>query len=237
MDTFIAENLAWIQAEISRAANSAQRNSEDVRIIAVTKTAESDILPLLIQAGIRDAAENRWQVAREKFQHGAAADLQWHFIGSLQTNKVKYVVPHFSWIHSVDRMELASAISHEAVKRNRHVSLLLQVNIAEEAQKHGLRVDEVLSVAEQVVTLPNVMLRGLMTMAPLCENPDDTRPVFRALRDLQRDLQMKMSLEDFDQLSMGMSQDFRIAVEEGSTMVRIGRRLVQPFSEQAEGGH
>jgi PLP dependent protein len=234
MKNFITDNVERIQETIASACHRAGREQDAVRIIAVTKSVDAEVLLLLADAGIRHAAENRWQVAREKFAHPAAVQFEWHFIGSLQTNKVKYIVPHFTWVHSVDRVKLAEAISQEAIKRDKQLNLLLQVNVAEEPQKHGFHIDEVDAAVRTIQALPNVRLRGLMTMAPLLSNAEEARPVFRRLHGLLEEVRNNQSLPDFEELSMGMSDDYKVAVEEGATMVRIGRQLVQ--LQGTEGG-
>lgn len=224
----IARNVASVRAEIGAALKKAGREADAVRLIAVTKTATADVLPELLKNGVGDAAENRWQVARDKFEHPSASAFDWHFIGPLQTNKLKYVLPRFSWIHAVDRLELAQAISDEAGRRNCSPQLLLQVNVAREPQKHGFAPEEALAAAKVIAQMPNLSLRGLMTMAPLAADSEETRPVFRGLYQLWQEIQRALGIASFDQLSMGMSNDFGVAVEEGATMVRIGRSLVSP---------
>nr|WP_284200240.1 YggS family pyridoxal phosphate-dependent enzyme [Alicyclobacillus sacchari] len=173
-------------------------------------------------ACVRDAAENRWQAAREKLEHQASALLTWHFIGTLQTNKVKYIAPRFDWIHSVDRLELAVALAQAAERAGRTLNVLMQVNVAQESQKHGFAPEICLEAARAIAGMPSLALRGLMTMAPQVDDPELARPVFRALRELRDDVRARLSLAAFDELSMGMSQDYPIAIEEGATMVRIG---------------
>lgn len=231
MSDFIHDNVNRIRKQISDSIAASARSADAVRIIAVTKTVAASALPSLLDSGMIDAAENRWQVAREKFEHPCAKEFTWHFIGSLQTNKLKYVVPQFDWVHSVDRLSLAQAISEEAGKRARHINLLVQVNMSEEPQKHGVTPKEALPLLKEIAVLPHVTVRGLMTMAQKADNVQATRPVFRGLGDLFESCKNELSLESFEELSMGMSDDFMIAVEEGSTMVRIGRRLVQDVHE------
>ncbi|AEJ43164.1 YggS family pyridoxal phosphate-dependent enzyme [Alicyclobacillus acidocaldarius] len=225
---FVRQRVEDVRARVEDACRRAGRDPAGVRIVAVTKTASPDVLPALHDAGIRDAAENRWQIARDKLAHPAASRFEWHFIGTLQTNKVKYVVPRFAWIHSLDRPELAHALSQEAVRRGVGVNVLVQVNISGESQKHGVAPEEAEHLVRLAHELPGLAVRGLMTMAPIAECPEDVRDVFAGLRDLLHELRTRLSLEALDQLSMGMSDDFEVAVEEGATMIRIGRRLVNP---------
>ncbi|WP_206918031.1 YggS family pyridoxal phosphate-dependent enzyme [Alicyclobacillus suci] len=225
-DSYILKNVEQVRTQVQRALSRRSRPADAVRIIAVTKSATSDVLPLLANAGIFDAAENRWQVARDKFEHPAAKRFEWHFIGSLQTNKVKYIVPRFNWVHSVDRLELARALSQEAVKQSRMLNVLLQVNIAREPQKHGFFAEDVKAVAGAVVALPNLVLRGFMAMAPKVNDMEETRPVFRAMDELLAKTRQTLGLPQLTELSMGMSEDYPVAVEEGATMIRVGRYLV-----------
>ncbi|WP_367306137.1 YggS family pyridoxal phosphate-dependent enzyme [Alicyclobacillus acidocaldarius] len=225
---FVRQRVEEVRARVEAACRRSGRDPAGVRIVAVTKTASPDVLPALHAAGIRDAAENRWQMARDKLAHPAASSFDWHFIGTLQTNKVKYVVPRFAWVHSLDRPELAHALSEEAVRRGVVVNVLVQVNISGEAQKHGVAPEDAEALVRLAYELPGLAVRGLMTMAPIAERPEDVRHVFAGLRALMHELRSRLSLEALDQLSMGMSDDFEVAVEEGATMIRIGRRLVNP---------
>lgn len=225
---FVNDRVEEVRARVAAACQRVGRHPADVRIVAVTKTASADVLPALHAAGIRDAGENRWQIARDKLQHPAATSFVWHFIGTIQTNKVKYVVPRFAWVHSLDRPELAHALSEEAARRGLVVNVLVQVNVSGEAQKHGVPPEEAEHLVRLARELPGLSVRGLMTMAPVAERAEDVRYVFAGLRALMHDLRSRLSLEAFDQLSMGMSDDFDVAVEEGATIIRIGRRLVNP---------
>ncbi|WP_304458361.1 YggS family pyridoxal phosphate-dependent enzyme [Alicyclobacillus sendaiensis] len=225
---FVPQRVEEIRARVARACARSGRDPAAVRLVAVIKTATPDVLPALLAAGIRDVAENRWQMARDKLAHPAAPSFEWHFIGTLQTNKVKYVVPRFAWVHSLDRPELARALSEEAVRRGALVNVLVQVNISGETQKHGVAPEEAEDLVRLARDLPGLAVRGLMTMAPMVDEPEDVRYVFTGLRALRDDLKSRLGLEAFDELSMGMSDDFEVAVEEGATMIRIGRRLVNP---------
>lgn len=232
---YIADRVRRVRENVNQALVRSGRDGAAVDVIAVTKSAPPEVLPALFEAGITDAAENRWQVARDKLAHPAAERFKWHFIGSLQTNKVKYIVPRFDWIHSVDRLELAEALSREAAKTGRTLNILLQVNIAREPQKQGFHQEDVRRVVELVAQLPHLELRGLMTMAPKVAHSEESRPIFRALDELSRQVREDMQLPAFDQLSMGMSDDYPVAVEEGATMIRVGRQLVGP-ADLTQGG-
>lgn len=236
MQANIQANVQEVYQDIRAAALRTGRDPQAVKLIAVTKYHSGEILRKLSAAGIVHAGENRWQVAREKFLHTEAGDFTWHFIGPLQTNKVKYIVPRFDWVHSVDRLEVAQALDVQAEKLGRTVNILLQVNVANEPQKHGFQVEQLKPVILDVLQLHHVKLRGLMTMAPRVHHPEETRPVFRALQTLLLELQNQFGDASFNQLSMGMSEDYRVAVEEGATMVRIGRKLTMAKGESLGGG-
>lgn len=202
------------------------RKREDVKIIAVTKYVSADAAAAVVQAGIRHIGENRWPDARDKCDllQGQAV---FHYIGSLQTNKAKHVVARFNYIHSLDRLSLAEAIDKSAQKLGRQVPCFVQVNVSGEASKHGLDPDAVHDFIRSLRDFPGIAPIGLMTMAPLNEDAEQTRPVFRALRLLRDDINAQ-SLTDrpLTELSMGMSGDFEVAVEEGATWVRLGTVLV-----------
>lgn len=220
-------NLKEVELEITEACAKSNRKREDVLLIGVTKTVTPLAIEPLLQAGLNHFAENRWQVAREKFSAPGATDATWHFIGSLQQNKVKYIVPRFSWIHSVDSLELGQAISDHAVRNGIETNILIQVNISGEEQKHGIHPEETNKLIDGLQGLPGLSVRGLMTMAPNTDDTSNIRSVFRNLRELLVDMQREFGTSALNQLSMGMSNDFAIAIEEGATMVRIGRRLMQ----------
>jgi len=213
----IAANLARVRERIARAAERASRSPDDVRLIAVSKTFPADVVTEAIRAGVTDLGENRVQEGAAKIPAVAAAGLHptWHLIGHLQSNKVKPALDLFDSIHSVDSLELAERISRLAAKR---VTILLEVNTSGEASKFGLPPAEVERVASAVRDLPHIDLAGLMTVGPLAEGPELVRPAFRTLRDLRDELGLR-------ELSMGMSGDFEVAIEEGSTMVRVGRAI------------
>lgn len=219
--------LAQIQADIRMACERVQRHPEDIRMIAVTKTVDESALAPLLGAGVREFGENRWQQAKPKLEHPLAGQAIWHFIGHLQLNKAKYIAPRFQMVHSVDSFELAQALSHyRSLSQQEPLRLLLQVNISGEETKSGLRPAELQPVAQRILQLPHVLLDGLMTMAPQAADIELTRPVFRGLRSLRDELSHALGIP-LPQLSMGMSGDFTVAVEEGATMVRIGRRLLE----------
>ena len=213
----IEKNLAEVRANIRRAAERAGRSPEDITIIAVTKTFGVAEVMAACKSGINDLGENRVQEAEPKIEEAWRLGLRpvWHMIGHLQTNKVKTALSIFDIIHSIDSVELAQSISRHA---SRAFPVLIEVNIAGEASKFGFTIEQVGPAVSEIGRLPNIESRGLMTVAPLVSNPEEVRPVFRKLREL-RDV---LGLEH---LSMGMTADYEVAVEEGATLVRIGRAI------------
>lgn len=196
---------------------------EDVRIVAVTKTVGIVEIRAAIVAGMRDFGENRAQEFVGKY--GLFPDVRWHFIGTLQTNKVKDVVGKAYLIHSVDSMHLLDAIDRKASELGVVQPVLLQVNVSGEDSKHGFQPDELQAVVEAARDLPGVRIRGLMTMAPF-GHPEEARPVFHELRRLAVSLgALRLDGVELDELSMGMTNDFKVAVEEGATIIRVGRAI------------
>lgn len=221
------KNWTAVREQVKAACERVGRNSNEVRVIAVTKTVDESALEPLLAIGLREFGENRWQQARPKLEHPLGAEGVWHFIGHLQLNKAKYIAPRFQFVHSVDSVDLATALSHyRASQQTDPLRLLLQVNVSGEASKSGLHPDDVVKTTKQILDLPHVVLTGLMTMAPQTENMETTRPVFKGLRELRDEVSRTLGIP-LPELSMGMSGDFTIAIEEGATMVRIGRRLLQ----------
>lgn len=219
----LSKNIATIQARIGQACIRANRDPNEVKLIAVTKTVDIDTVDKLRKLGLSEFGENRIQSARAKT--GAFPDSKWHFIGTLQTNKVKYC-QNFSLIHSLDRLNLAREIDKRARQWGKVMDVLLQVNISEEDSKHGLAINQVLDFAKRVEQdFSWINLRGLMGMAPYVE-ADHTREYFKRLADLYNEIKSRVNSE-VDVLSMGMSNDFEIAIEEGATLVRIGSALFE----------
>lgn len=214
----VAGNLSALQDRVRRAAERAGRSQETVTIVAVCKTFPSEAVAAAHAAGVRHFGENRVQEAEEKIPAltGLAPRPTWHMVGHLQTNKVKDAVALFDVIQSVDSVRLGEAIARRA--GDRRVPVLLEVNVAGERSKFGLSPEAVGGVAEALRALPNLDVAGLMTVAPLAEDPEAVRPVFRRLRELRDALSLR-------ELSMGMTDDFEIAIEEGATIVRIGRAI------------
>ena len=219
----LKDNIAVVRKNIELACERAGRNPEEVTLIAVSKTKPlSDIEEVIATTDTRDFGENKVHEMVDKYEK-VSTPVNWHLIGHLQTNKVKYIVDKACLIHSVDSFNLAKTIEKEAVKRNVTANILIEVNVAEEETKFGVRCEEVLPLIEQIKDLPHVKVKGLMTIAPFVENPEDNRVYFRTLRDLSLDIASK-NIDNIDMsvLSMGMTNDYVVAVEEGATLVRVG---------------
>lgn len=218
----LAENLKAVEKRIQEACERSNRAREEVTLIAVSKTKPVSMLSEIYEEGIRHFGENKVQELTEKYEQ-LPTDIKWHMIGHLQRNKVKYIVDKVSLIHSVDSLRLAQAIEQEAAKKNVVVNILLEVNVAEEESKFGLKVEEVLPVVEAIASLKHIRIKGLMTIAPYVENPEENRTVFARLRKLSVDIGSKnIDNVSVDILSMGMTNDYEVAIEEGATMVRVG---------------
>lgn len=218
----IQENMKLVQQEINDACKKADRAPEEVTLIAVSKTKPVPLLEEAYAAGARDFGENKVQELMDKIPV-LPEDIRWHMIGHLQRNKVKYIVGKVFLIHSVDSFRLAEEISREAVKKQTEVSILLEVNVAEEESKFGACTEEVLALTENIAKLPGIRIKGLMTIAPFVENSEDNRVYFRRLKQLSVDIADKnIDNVSMSILSMGMTGDYRVAVEEGATYVRVG---------------
>jgi PLP dependent protein len=210
---------------VADASRSSGRQPEDVTIVAVTKTVDRDVIEAAYVLGLRHFGENRVQEAGRKLADPLPAGAVLHLIGQLQSNKVKPAVALFDIIESVDRISLIDALEKEAERRGEPVSVLLQVNIAREPQKAGCAPESASVLMERLVRSPWLRPRGLMTIARLVADAEETRPVFSGLRTLRDGLQREQPTVNLDTLSMGMSDDFRVAIEEGATSVRIGRAI------------
>ena len=218
----LASNLQEVESKIMEACKKAGRAREDITLIAVSKTKPVAMLQEIYDLGVRDFGENKVQELTDK-EPQLPADLRWHMIGHLQRNKVKQVIDKAVLIHSVDSVRLAKAIEAEAAKKEIIVQILLEVNVAEEDSKYGLKVDEVLSAVEEIATMPHIRIKGLMTIAPFVENPEENRTVFAQLQKLSVDIAEKnIDNVSVDILSMGMTNDYQVAIEEGATMIRVG---------------
>ena len=219
----IAANLAGIRDQIASAARRAGRDTSAVRLVAVSKTHPAEAVRTAVAAQQRVFGESRVQEAREKIT-ACPPGLEWHFIGHLQKNKIRQALPLFSFFHSIDGAALADAMNRIAGETGKPVEGLLEVNISGEETKHGFNPDELRKEFASLAKLPHLRVRGLMTMAPYSDNPEDARPVFRALRELRDELQSAHD-HPLPELSMGMSGDFEPAVEEGATLVRVGSSI------------
>lgn len=219
----IAANLAGIRDQITSAARRAGRDTSAVRLVAVSKTHPAGAVRAAVAAEQRVFGESRVQEAREKIP-ACPPGLEWHLIGHLQKNKVRQALPLFSFFHSIDGAALADAMNRIAGEIGKPVEGLLEVNISGEETKHGFNPDELRKEFASLAKLPHLRVRGLMTMAPYSDNPEDARPVFRALRKLRDELQSAHD-HPLPELSMGMSGDFEPAIEEGATLVRVGSSI------------
>jgi hypothetical protein len=222
----IQDNIARVQERIDAACRRSGRRREEVRLVAVSKTHPPELIREVFQAGLVDFGENRVQEA--KLKQGALADLGpiWHLVGHLQSNKARLARELFQWVHSLDSMHLAQKLALAAAPGDTRLPVLIEVNLGEEASKAGVRENEVATMVEQIASLETLDLRGLMVIPPFQANPEDARPHFRQLRLLARDIESRhlpnVSMRD---LSMGMSNDFEVAIEEGATIVRIGTAI------------
>lgn len=218
----IQEQMKNVEEKICRACERSGRKREEVTLIAVSKTKPIEDLKEAYACGARFFGENKVQEITEKYPQ-MPADVQWHMIGHLQRNKVKYIVDKVALIHSVDSLRLAQTIQTEAEKHQVTVPILLEVNVAEEESKFGVSVAETLPLAQQISSLPNVHIEGLMTIAPYVDEPEENRWIFKKMKQLSIDIRQK-NIDNVDMyvLSMGMTGDYEVAIEEGATMVRVG---------------
>jgi len=223
-ENLLAERLQAIEDRLRAACQRSGRPCDAVRLVAVTKTVSAEVAALLPSLGVNDLGESRPQ---ELWKKAAVlpATVRWHMIGHLQRNKVERTLPLCALIHAVDSVRLLEAIDREAEKQGRSPEVLLEVNISREESKHGFALEEVPGLAARIRQLRQVQVRGLMTMAAAEEDPERCRPTFAALRTLRDRLQTELG--ELPHLSMGMSGDFEVAVEEGATLVRIGSALLE----------
>jgi pyridoxal phosphate enzyme (YggS family) len=222
MNTDISENLAEVQRRIREACGRSGRSADDVTLIAVSKTKPLEDLQTAYAAGSRNFGENKVQEIVQKAPQ-MPQDTRFHMIGHLQRNKVRQVLPLVKLIHSVDSLRLAEQIEDDAVKAGLDIDILLEVNVAGEESKFGLAPEEVEETARRISSLSHVHIRGLMTIAPFVDDPEDNREIFKKLYQLAVDIRSK-NIDNIDMsvLSMGMTGDYEVAVEEGATMIRVG---------------
>ncbi len=238
----LRDNLQRIRDRVAAACQRAGREPDSVRLVAVTKTVSVDTIRELVELGQVDIGENRVQQLTDRAEKVASCmgeassrAVQWHMLGHLQRNKVRSLLPHLFWLHSLDSLRLAEEINSQAARLGTKVSAFLEVNASSEKSKTGVAVGAVTHLVEQVRTLPHVRMIGLMTMAPLVDDPEMVRPVFIRTRELFEEIRgNKLAGPDFVHLSMGMSGDFEVAIEEGATVVRVGTALFAGTSLQAD---
>ena len=218
----LKENLADVEAKIVKACENSGRQRDDVTLIAVSKTKPVETLKEAYDLGVRVFGENKVQELTDKYE-ALPKDIQWHMIGHLQRNKVKYIIDKVALIHSVDSIRLAETIEKEAAKHNITANILIEVNVAKEESKFGLMPEELDELINKIKDFNHIQVKGLMTIAPFVENPETNREIFRSLRKLSVDISNKnVDNVNVSILSMGMTNDYTVAVEEGATMVRVG---------------
>lgn len=218
----IEKNYDLVLEKVEAACKRASRNIDEVLLIAVSKTNPAEAISTLYNHGVKAYGENKVQELCDKYEK-LPKDIDWHMIGHLQRNKVKYIVDKVKLIHSVDSLRLAQQINDEAIKKNVISDILIEVNVANEESKFGLDTESVTELVMEVAKLPNVRIKGLMTIAPYVENPEDNRKFFRELKQLSVDIKDK-NIDNvcMKELSMGMTNDYEVAIEEGATIVRVG---------------
>lgn len=226
------ENYESVEARVAAACARAGRNRDEVTLIAVSKTKPVPMLQEVYDAGAREFGENKPQELKDKYPQ-LPSDIRWHMIGHLQTNKIKYIIDKACMIHSIDTVHLAEAVNAEAAKRGLVMPVLIEVNMAKEESKFGVMPEEAEGFIRQICTLPNIRIEGLMTIAPFTDNPENNRIHFRNLKKLCVDINAKnIDNVNMRSLSMGMTGDFEVAIEEGATMVRVGTGI---FGERIYG--
>ncbi len=230
----LVDRIRQVRLHVEQAAARSGRSPDEVTIVAVSKTVAAEQIALAYQLGLKVFGENRVQEAHAKIPALPYPLIRWHLIGHLQTNKVARAVELFHLIESVDSTHLAEALERSAAARQHIMPVLLQVNVSGEASKEGVSGSDLPALAESVLALPHLRVKGLMTIAPYTTEPEEVRPVFRRLRELRDVLRGRFPQGDWSELSMGMSGDFVVAIEEGATMVRIGRAIFgeRPTSAQ-----
>ena len=220
------KRLQDVKKRIEKTARACGRDPKTIRLVAVSKTVSADRVKEAIEAGITDLGENYVQEARGKFNTLAAYPASWHFIGHLQSNKAKYAVRLFDLIHSVDTLKLSRELNKHSKKINKIQDILIQVNLSEENAKSGVYINDTHNLIKEISFLENLAIKGLMTMPPFFNNPEKVRPYFSALRNLRDQIEGEtLPTVRLKELSMGMTGDFEVAIEEGATIVRIGTAI------------
>jgi pyridoxal phosphate enzyme (YggS family) len=222
----IRDNISRVEERIAAACRRCGRRREDIRLVAVSKTHPPESVRVAFDAGLRDFGENRVQEAKPKRQALADLDAIWHLVGHLQSNKARIARELFHWVHSIDSLHVADKLAQAAAPGDARLPVLIEVNLGEETSKAGVRAAEVAALAEQITPLDSIELRGLMVIPPFFDNPEDARPYFRQLRGLASELEArKLPNVSMCELSMGMSHDFEVAIEEGATIIRVGTAI------------
>ena len=224
-ETQLAANIARVRSIIAEAAQQAERRLEEITLVAVSKTVPTELVRMAYNLGVTNFGENRVQEALPKIAAFHPVEVRWHLIGHLQSNKAGKVVGSFDCVQSVDSLHVAQALNRHAGEKGIRLPVLLQVNVSGEASKEGMSLAEAPEVARQILALPHIEIQGLMTIAPLVADPEEARPVFRGLRLLRDRLRTELPACSWEHLSMGMTDDYRIAITEGATIVRIGRAI------------
>ncbi|MCY7486214.1 YggS family pyridoxal phosphate-dependent enzyme [Paenibacillus alvei] len=224
MEHLVEENLKAVRQQMDLACQASGRKIEDVKLLLATKTVPLEKLQMAIQMGETLFGENKAQELRDKFPLMRQSNqVEWHFIGHLQTNKVKDVVKYVTLIHSVDRLKLGQALNHQLVKENKTMDILVQINTSYEESKFGASPETALELVEQLSQFETLNVKGLMTIGKLNATNDETRHCFRLLKSIQTQVrEKKFPRVEMDILSMGMSGDFKVAIEEGDTIIRVG---------------
>lgn len=221
----ISDNLCYVQQQIISATNKVKRDFQAIKLVAVSKTISVETMNKAVQTGVKVFGENKVQELVDKIPQ-FPSDVEWHMIGHLQTNKVKYIIDKVHLIHSLDRISLAQEISKRSIETGRNIDVLVEVNIGGESTKHGLQAMETKDFIEEISGYSNIKIKGLMTVAPFVKDPEEVRPVFRQLRLLAQDIKnSNIQGVSMDILSMGMSNDFPVAIEEGATIIRVGSKI------------
>lgn len=227
MSDNIKENIEYINKKIAAAAEKSGRAREGILLLGVSKTIDVPEIKKAVDAGIDELGENRVQEILEKYEK--IENVKWHLIGHLQTNKVKYIIDKVKLIHSVDSVRLAEEINKRAYQNGLIMDILLEVNIANEESKFGIKPDELFAIASKIAEFPNLRVKGLMTVAPFVENGEENRLYFRQMKQLVVDINAKsINNINMEILSMGMTGDYEVAIEEGATLVRIGTGIFGP---------
>ncbi len=222
----IVHNLSIVRQRIREAALRSDRSPDDIQLVVVTKTQSADVVRMAVQAGASTLGENYVQESCEKFEALVGLQTQWHFIGHLQRNKAKYVVRIFDLIHSVDSERLAIELDKQAQRNSKVQNILVQVNLSGESTKSGISEDRALTLVQNISNLSHIRIKGLMTMPPYFNQPERVRPFFVALRQLKDHIQKAhIPRVEMTELSMGMTGDFEVAIEEGASLVRIGTAI------------